>query len=210
MLVQGGLVQKGLAQSGRLDRRELCRAVLADRGDMLVIAGLGAPAWDITAVGDCAENLPLWGGMGGAAMVGLGLALAQPGRTVLVITGDGEMLMGLGSLATIVVRRPPNLAILVQDNEHYGETGMQETHTKHGVDLVAMARGAGFERTMLVTAPGQVDGLRAAIHAGNAPLFALAKIDAGTLPLVLPPRDGAFLQARLREAVLGPAAHHQL
>ncbi len=210
MLVQEGPAQAGLVQSGKLDRRELCRAVLADRGDMLVVAGLGAPAWDITAVGDCAENLPLWGGMGGAAMVGLGLALAQPRRTVLVITGDGEMLMGLGSLATIAVRRPPNLAILVQDNEHYGETGMQETHTKHGVDLVAMARGAGFERTMLVTAPGQVDDLRAAIHAGSAPLFALAKIDAGTLPLVLPPRDGAFLQARLREAVLGPAAHHQL
>jgi thiamine pyrophosphate-dependent acetolactate synthase large subunit-like protein len=188
-----------LAQSGRLDRRELCRAVLADRGDMLVIAGLGAPAWDITATGDCAENLPLWGGMGGAAMIGLGLALAQPGRIVLVITGDGEMLMGLG-----------NLAILVQDNEHYGETGMQETHTKHGVDLVAMAQGAGFQRTMLVTAPEQVADLRTAIHAGNGPLFALAKIDAGTLPLVLPPRDGAFLQARMREAVLGPAAHHQL
>ena len=202
--------QPGLAASGRLDRRELCRAVLADRGDMLVIAGLGAPAWDITAVGDCPENLPLWGGMGGAAMIGLGLALAQPGRTVLVITGDGEMLMGLGSLATIAVRRPPNLAILVQDNEHYGETGMQETHTKHGVDLVAMARGAGFERTMLVTAPEQVAGLRAAIHAGGGPLFALAKIDAGTLPLVLPPRDGAILQARMREAVLGTAAHHQL
>ncbi len=199
-----------LAQSGRLDRRELCRAVLAGRGDMLVVAGLGAPAWDITAVGDCAENLPLWGGMGGAAMIGLGLALAQPGRTVLVITGDGEMLMGLGSLATIAVRRPPNLAILVQDNEHYGETGMQQTHTKHGVDLVAMAQGAGFTRTMLVTAPEQVPGLRTAIHAGGGPLFALAKIDAGTLPLVLPPREGAFLQARMREAVLGPAAHHQL
>jgi len=195
--------------AGRLDRRELCRAVLAERGDMLVIAGLGAPAWDITAVGDRAENLPLWGGMGGAAMVGLGLALAQPGRTVLVITGDGEMLMGLGSLATIAVQRPPNLAILVQDNEHYGETGMQETHTKHGVDLVAMARGAGFERTMLVTSPEQVAGLRTAIHAGGGALFALAKIDAGTLPLVLPPRDGAFLQARMREAVLGPAAHYQ-
>ena len=104
-----------------MDRRELCRAVLAERGDMLVVAGLGAPAWDITAVGDCAENLPLWGGMGGAAMLGLGLALAQPSRTVLVITGDGEMLMGLGSLATVAVKAPPNLSILVQDNEHYGE-----------------------------------------------------------------------------------------
>ncbi len=193
-----------------LDRRALCRAVLAERGDMLVIAGLGAPAWDITAAGDCAENLPLWGGMGGAAMIGLGLALAQPRRTVLVITGDGEMLMGLGSLATIAVQRPPNLAILVQDNEHYGETGMQETHTKYGVDLVAIAEGAGFGRTLRVTGMKQVPALRAAIHAGGGPLFALAKIDAKPLPLVLPPREGAYLQARMREAVLGPAAHHQL
>lgn len=195
--------------SRRLDRRELSRAVLADRGDMLVIAGLGAPAWDITAAGDCAANLPLWGGMGGAAMIGLGLALAQPLRRVLVITGDGEMLMGLGSLATIAVRQPPNLAILVQDNEHYGETGMQATHTRHGVDLVAMARGAGFARTLRVTRTEELPGLRAAIHAEGL-LFALAKIDPGTHPLVLPPRDGAFLQARMREAILGPAAHHQM
>ncbi len=195
--------------SGRLDRRALCRAVLAERGDMLVVAGLGAPAWDITAVGDRAENLPLWGGMGGAAMLGLGLALAQPSRTVLVITGDGEMLMGLGSLATIAVQAPPNLAILVQDNERYGETGMQETHTAHGVDLVAMARGAGFGRTMLVTQDAELPGLRAAIHAPGC-LFALAKVDATALDLVLPPRDGAYLQARMREAVLGMAAHHQM
>ena len=197
------------ATSGKLDRRALCRAVLADRGDMLVVAGLGAPAWDITAVGDCAENLPLWGGMGGAAMIGLGLALAQPTRKVLVITGDGEMLMGLGSLATIAVKAPPNLAILVQDNEHYGETGMQETHTGHGVDLVAMAGGAGFKRTMLVTEESQVAGLRTAIHEAGC-LFALAKVDASSLKLVLPPRDGAYTQARMREAVLGPAAHHQM
>ena len=199
-----------MAEGGKLDRRALCRAVLADRGDLLVVAGLGAPAWDVTAVGDRPENLPLWGGMGGAAMIGLGLAIAQPGRRVLVITGDGEMLMGLGSLATIAVRKPPNLSILVQDNEHYGETGMQETHTRHGVDLVAMARGAGFARTMLVTAPEQVSALRAAIHEGDGPLFALAKVEAGNLPLVLPPREGALLQARMREAILGPAAHHQL
>jgi thiamine pyrophosphate-dependent acetolactate synthase large subunit-like protein len=196
--------------SGRLDRRELCRAILAERGDLLVVAGLGAPAWDITAVGDRAENLPLWGGMGGASMIGLGLAIAQPKRKVLVITGDGEMLMGLGSLATVAVKRPANLSILVQDNEHYGETGMQETHTGHGVDLVAIARGAGFRRTMLVTAPEQIAELRTLIHAGDGPFFAVAKVEAGNLPLVLPPREGAILQARMREAILGPAAHHQL
>ncbi len=198
------------AASGKLDRRELCRAVLAERGDLLVIAGLGAPAWDVTAVGDRAENFPLWGGMGGAAMVGLGLALAQPARKVLVITGDGEMLMGAGALATIAVQRPANLSILVQDNEHYGETGMQETHTRHGVDLVGMARAAGIPRTLLVTKAEEVPGLRTAIHAGAGTLFAVAKIDESSQPLALPPREGSFLQARMREAILGPAAHHQL
>ena len=143
-------------------------------------------------------------------MIGLGLALAQPKRKVLVITGDGEMLMGLGALVTIAVQAPKNLSILVQDNEHYGETGMQETATKHGVDLVAMARGAGFKHTMFVTKPDQVPALRAAIHAGEGPFFAVAKIDETSKKLVLPPREGAFLQARMREAILGPAAHQQL
>lgn len=199
-----------LAQSGRLDRRELTRVLLEGRGEMAVIAGLGAPAWDITAVGDHPLNLPLWGGMGGAAMIGLGLALAQPKRRVLVLTGDGEMLMGIGALATIAVKAPKNLSIVVQDNEHYGETGMQETATKHGVDLVAMARGAGIPRTMLVTRPEEVPALKAAIHAGDGPFFAVAKIDEASRALVLPPRDGSILQNRMREAILGPAAHHQL
>jgi thiamine pyrophosphate-dependent acetolactate synthase large subunit-like protein len=199
-----------LAESGKLDRRELTRVLLEDRGDMAVIAGLGAPAWDITAVGDHPLNLPLWGGMGAAAMIGLGLALAQPNRKVLVITGDGEMLMGLGALATIAVKKPRNLSIVVQDNEHYGETGMQETATKYGVDLVAMAKGAGFPQTMFVTKTGEVPALKAAIHAGNGPFFAVAKIDAASKKLVLPPRDGSIIQNRMREAILGPAAHHQL
>ncbi|MBP0466079.1 aldehyde dehydrogenase [Roseomonas sp. PWR1] len=199
-----------LAPSGKLDRRELARALLADRGEMVCIAGLGAPAWDITAVGDHPLNLPLWGGMGGAAMIGLGLALAQPSRPVLVLTGDGEMLMGIGALATIAVKKPRNLSIVVQDNEHYGETGMQETATRHGVDLVAMARGAGFERTMFVTKAEEVPALKAALHAGEGPFFAVAKIDEASKKLVLPPRDGSIIQNRMREAILGPAAHHQL
>jgi thiamine pyrophosphate-dependent acetolactate synthase large subunit-like protein len=199
-----------LTESGRLDRRQLAAALLADRGEMICIAGLGAPAWDITAVGDHPLNLPLWGGMGGAAMIGLGLALAQPRRKVLVLTGDGEMLMGLGALATIAVKKPRNLSIVVQDNEHYGETGMQETATRHGVDLVAMAQGAGFPRTFRVTRPEDVPALKAAIHAGEGPLFAVAKVDAASQKLVLPPRDGSILQNRMREAILGPAAHHQL
>jgi len=195
--------------SGKLQRRAVVRALLHDRGSLLVIGGLGAPAWDITDAGDTPANLPLWGGMGGAAMMGLGLALAQPSRPVLVVTGDGEMLMGVGSLATIAVQQPKNLSLVVLDNEHYGETGMQETHTKHGVDLAGMARAAGIADSRLVNAAEEVHALRAAIHAGAGPLFAQVKVDEQTLPLVLPPREGAILQARFREAVLGPQAHLQ-
>ena len=118
--------------------------------------------------------------------------------------------MGVGSLATIAVQRPPNLAIVVQDNEHYGETGMQETHTGHGTDLVAIARGAGFEHALRITAPGEMAALVSAARSGPGPFFGLAKVAADPLPLVLPPREGAHLQARLREAILGPGAYHQL
>jgi thiamine pyrophosphate-dependent acetolactate synthase large subunit-like protein len=196
-------------ETGKLRRRSVVQALLRDRGGMLVIGGLGAPAWDITAAGDCPENLPLWGGMGGAAMMGLGLALAQPERRVLVITGDGEMLMGVGSLASIAVQRPKNLSIVVLDNEHYGETGMQETHTKHGVDLAGMAKAAGIPDTRLIRAAAEVQALREAIHAGKGPLFAQIKVDERTEPLVLPPREASILQARMREAILGPKAHLQ-
>lgn len=192
------------------NRRDLVRALLEDRGELMVIAGLGASAWDITAIGDTPRNLPLWGGMGGAAMMGLGLALAQPSAKVLVITGDGEMLMALGAMATIAVQRPKNLSVVVLDNEHYSETGNQETATKHGVDLAAMARGAGLSGARTLTTLAEIPALRSEIHAAAGTIFAVAKIAPGNLPLVLPPRDGAILQARFREALMGPAAHHQL
>ena len=123
-----------------MKRRDVVKKLLSGRKDLLVVAGLGSTAWDITAAGDSPLSFPMWGAMGQAAMIGLGLALAQPKRRVLVITGDGEMLMGLGSLATIGVQQPANLTVVVIDNERYGETGMQETHTAHGIDLKAVAR----------------------------------------------------------------------
>lgn len=202
-----GSIETG--KTSKMKRRPLVRELLRDRGGLLAIGGLGAPAWDITAAGDVPENLPLWGGMGGAAMMGLGLALAQPSRRVLVVTGDGEMLMGIGALATIAVQKPANLSVVVQDNEHYGETGMQETHTRHGVDLAGMAKAAGIPDTRLVRAAAEVGALRDAIHAGKGPLFAQVKVEERTEPLVLPPREAAILQARMREAILGPAAHLQ-
>jgi len=191
-----------------LHRRDVVRELLAGRGELLVVAGLGAPAWDITAAGDHPLSFPMWGAMGGAAMIGLGLALAQPRRKVLVVTGDGEMLMGIGALATIAVMKPRNLSVVVLDNERYGETGMQETHTGHGVDLAGMAKAAGFARSLAVRTAAQLRPLRRRIHAGEGPLFALVKVDAEKLPLVLPPREGAYLKNRFRIALLGPDAVH--
>ncbi len=143
-------------KASTLERRAVVRTLLADRGDLLVIAGLGAPAWDATDAGDHPLTFPLWGGMGGATAIGLGLALAQPDRHVLVLTGDGELLMGLGSLACVGVQRPRNLAVVVLDNEHYGETGMQPSHTAFGVDLAAAARACGFAASSMITTMDQV------------------------------------------------------
>jgi thiamine pyrophosphate-dependent acetolactate synthase large subunit-like protein len=193
----------------KLERRTVVKALLADRGGLLVIAGLGAPAWDVTDAGDHPLNFPLWGGMGGAAAMGLGLAISQPDRRVLVLTGDGELLMGMGSLATIGVQRPGNLSLVVLDNEHYGETGMQPSHTKFGVDLAAGAKACGFRSSTLATTMQQVAALREDIHRAEGPLFAQIKIAADKLPLVLPPRDGTHLKNRFREALLGADAHFQ-
>jgi thiamine pyrophosphate-dependent acetolactate synthase large subunit-like protein len=144
--------------------------------------------------------------MGSAAMIGLGLAIAQPERPVLVLTGDGEQLMGLGSLATIGVQRPPNLAVVVLDNEHYGETGMQQTATAAGVDLAAVAAGCGFARSETIRDMAGVEALRPRLRVRQGPLFAEIKIAADSPPLVLPPRDGGLLKSRFRAALLGPDA----
>ena len=182
-----------------LHRRDVVSELLKNRGELLVVAGLGSTAWDITAAGDHDLSFPMWGSMGQAAMIGLGLALAQPKRRVVVITGDGEMLMGIGSLATIGVQQPANLTVVVIDNERYGETGMQTTHTAHGVDLEAVARGCGLKI-------GPFEKLKDAIHVQPGPNFAVIKVQAEKIPLVLPPREGALLKARFRRALLGPEA----
>jgi thiamine pyrophosphate-dependent acetolactate synthase large subunit-like protein len=186
-----------------LDRRKVVGALLERRGALLVVAGLGSSAWDCTAAGDHPLTFPLWGAMGSACMIGLGLALAQPKRRVLVVTGDGEILMGLGSLATIGARRPGNLAVVVLDNERYGETGMQKTHTAHGTDLAAVAGACGFAAARIIRRNAEIASVRAGIYRGKGPLFFQVKVKADALPLVLPPRDGAYLKHRFREALLG-------
>ena len=186
-----------------LCRRRVVESLLADRGDLLVVAGLGAPCWDVTAAGDHALTFPLWGAMGSAALIGLGLALAQPARRILVITGDGEMLMGLGGLATIAVQAPENLAIAVLDNERYGETGMQATHTAFGVDLAAVAAAAGLPVTGTVGDDAGLGAAVAELRGAQGPVFFAIKVRAEDMPLVLPPRDGVHLKNRFRRALLG-------
>jgi len=189
--------------ASNLDRRAVVTQLLAGRGDSLLITGLGSTTWDAAAVGDDVANFYVWGGMGGAAMIGLGLALAQPGRRVVVITGDGEMLMGLGAMATIAVQRPKNLAVVVIDNEVYGETGMQYTHTRFGVDLAGMAACAGFESARTVYTQSDLDTLSAAIYETPGPLFADVKVSTERHETILPPRDGTYLKHRFRTALLG-------
>ena len=186
-----------------LERRAVMRALVAERGDLLVVAGLGSTTYDLAAAGDHPLNFYLWGAMRGAAMIGLGLALAQPARRVLVATGDGEMLMGLGSLATIAVQRPKNLAVVVIDNERYAETGLQETHTAHNCDLPAMAAAAGFDSVHAVRSEAELAALLPLLRRAPGPLFAAIKVTPDRPPFVLPSNDGVYIKNRLREALLG-------
>jgi len=185
-----------------LDRREVVATILANRGAALVVSGLGSPTWDVAAAGDDDLNFYLWGAMGSAIMVGLGLALTQPVRPVLVITGDGEVLMGLGSLATAGTKRPPNLSVVVIDNERYGETGMQRSHTALGVDLPAIAAAAGFDWTTTVRDAAGLSDLGPRLFAGTGCGLAAVKVAAVDLPRVLPTHDGVRMQQRFRHALL--------
>jgi thiamine pyrophosphate-dependent acetolactate synthase large subunit-like protein len=189
-----------IANDRPLDRRVAMRTLLEYRGELLLVTGLGSTTWDAAAVGDDDRNFYLWGAMGAAAMVGLGLAIARPDRRVLVVTGDGEMLMGLGALATIGVQRPPNLAVAVFDNGHYGETGMQASHTAETVELVAVARACGFRETFDISDRTGLQDFAARVHNAPATVFARIAIRAEDTPRVLPPRDGVLLKTRFRRA----------
>ena len=189
-----------MAQDFSLNRREAVKALLIDRGDTLVVTGLGSSSYDVFDAGEHPGNFYLWGAMGGAAMVGLGLALAQPKRPVAVITGDGEQLMGIGSLLTIAVKKPGNLTIVVLDNGHFGETGMQISHTGLGARLDVIATGAGLRSVTEITdIKGMTDFRRKLQSIGDGPRLARIRIASGHLERALPPRDGVFLKNRFRE-----------
>ena len=190
-----------IANDRRLDRRSAIRVLLDKRDDLLLVTGLGSTSWDAASVGDDDRNFYLWGAMGAAAMTGLGLALARPDRRVLVVTGDGEMLMGLGSLATIGVQCPSNLTIVVFDNARYGETGMQASHTDSAVNLTGVARACGIEQVFDITDEATLRRLAELVRGAETTLFARVAILAEDAPRVLPPRDGVVLKTRFRRAI---------
>jgi thiamine pyrophosphate-dependent acetolactate synthase large subunit-like protein len=188
-------------KGGPLDRREAVSSLLSGRGDALVVTGLGSASYDVMAAGDSDRNYYLWASMGSAAMVGLGLANAQPDRSVIVVTGDGELMMGFGALATIGIRRPPNLTLAVLDNGHFGETGMQESHAGRGVELDRVAAELGFAWTARITDMDGLEELKRRIPDRAGTKLATIKIRPENPPRVLPPRDGVYIKNRFRAAL---------
>ncbi|TWS99888.1 thiamine pyrophosphate-dependent enzyme [Reyranella sp. CPCC 100927] len=189
-----------------LARRDAIAALLQHRRDALVVTGLGSPTYDVHAAGDRDDNYYLWGAMGGAALVGLGLAQAQPTRRVLVITGDGEQLMAFGSLATIAVARPRNLDIVVIDNHHFGETGMQASHTGRGIDIANVAAACGFASTRTVRTPQDIADTGEHLHAASdGPRLFVIKVAAENPPRSLPARDAVHIKNRFRAHLGFPA-----
>ena len=192
------------ADSFPLHRRDIAKQIFDSGGEkLLIVTGLGSTNWDFTAAGDCERIFPLWGAMGGAIPLGLGLAMARPEKRVLVATGDADTLMGLGSLTTVAVQMPDNLIITVFDNERYGETGMQATATAHNADIAAIAAASGIPVTGTIRDQEEMDTALPEIFEGRGPAVFVIKVRAEKLPFVLPPKDGAYLKDRFRIALLG-------
>jgi phosphonopyruvate decarboxylase len=189
------------ALSNKIQRRPFVADLLKRRGNALVVPGLGSPTWDIFAAGDAPEYLYSWGAMGLAVPTALGIALAQPDRRVLALTGDGEMMMGIGSLAVVADQAPKNLAILVLDNERFSETGKQRGLTGSRTDMCAVAKGFGIAGTMLVTEQGKIGELADFLFKTPGPVFAVAKIAITEDPWRLPEKDGATIARRFKDAL---------
>lgn len=187
--------------SNKIERRPFVAELLKRRNGGLVVPGLGSPCWDIFAAGDSPEYLYSWGGMGLAIPTALGLALAQPSRRVLAITGDGEMMMGIGSLGVVADQAPKNLGILVLDNEAFSETGRQRGLSSTRADLCAVAKGFGIPDTMMVTEAGKVGELASFLFEKPGPNFAVAKIAITEDPWRLPEKDGAAIARRFKVAI---------
>jgi phosphonopyruvate decarboxylase len=186
-----------------LERSEAVPALIGRHEDFLIIAGLGGTACDVGAVaGDGPHVYSLGGAMGAACMMGLGLALARPDKRVLVVTGDGELLMNVGALATIAVMHPANLAILCVDNGHYGETGWQQSHTSLGVDLEKIAIGCGIKHTRTVATMDDIAGGARCLRESNGASFVCLRVKPTEPPEFKRNFDASFCRDRFRAALL--------
>lgn len=186
-----------------LMRGNVVAALMSGIEDELIVCGLGSPVSDVMGTRDRPLNFYLLGAMGLATSVGLGLALAQPDRAVIVITGDAELMMNAGALATIGVRKPRNLSVVVLDNERFGETGEQVSHTAAGIDIAGIAIASGFAATETVHDIAHIDEVRQHLVAQAGPYLAVVKVSAGRSPVVMPPKSGVVLKSRFRQALLG-------
>lgn len=184
-----------------IERREAVRRLLENRQNTLVVCGLGSSTYDVFAAGDNDRNFYLWGAMGGAVMIGLGLAIAQPDTSVLVITGDGEALMGMGALASVAAKKPKNLTIIVLDNAHFGETGMQPSHTAHGVELAQVAAACGFKASQTIQDYESLDAYLETPNAKNGPGLTVVKITTESPARALPNLDGVYIKNRFRSSL---------
>lgn len=188
-----------------MNRLDASRRLVAGLTDEALVASLGHPAYDLFAAGDRAENFYTWGSMGVASSIGLGLALARPERRVLVLDGDGSLLMNLGSLATIASCRPPNLAVVIWDNRQYGTTGGQATATAHATDLAAVARGAGILSVSAVATAEELDCALEETRRAPGPHVIVARVEE-SVPVAKPPLDCVFLKQRFMAAIGVPEA----
>jgi len=189
-----------MTTSTPLDRRAVVARILQDRKDLVAVSSLGSATYDLAAAGDHPRNFYLWGAMGGAADIGLGLAIAQPNLPVLVLMGDGEALMGMGAFATIAQQKPKNLSIVILDNGLYGETGAQASHTANATDLAAVAAACGIPETEVIEDEASLAQIAQRINAtGEGPAVFVIRIDGAEQPRCLPSRDGVMLKARLRQ-----------
>jgi len=190
-----------MIDAGRVSRRDFVAALIAEIPDALVVTGLGSATYDVYSAGDRAQTFYLWGAMGAAVPMALGLALAQPERSVVAVTGDAEHLMGVGTLGTIGAARPPNLTVVVLDNAHFGETGMQRSHTGLGTDLASVARGFGIETVLQVASLAGVPPVADRVRGRVGTTYVHVLIHADEPPRALPPRDGVANKNVFRAAL---------
>lgn len=195
-----------MSEDRPLDRKMAVPAIVGDPSDLLIVCGLAGASKDIAHLTNDGDNIfTMAGAMGGATAMGLGLALSRPDKRVLVVTGDGELLMNVGTLATVGIMKPANLSILCVDNGHYGETGYQESHTQRGVDLETIAQGSAIPVTRTVTTQDQLAEAAQILRNSNASSFVLLRVSTEPPPVVKRSMDASERKSAFRRALLGTA-----